>query len=232
MDVNDIINIIDQQDEILLSEKIDILNIMFLTIDINTTTIDDKENSFLHYCIINNNYEITEYLLDKGINSNIQNKNGETALLMASRKGYFRFVKLLLQYGANPDIYEKNGQDSPLLWASYYGHLEIVIFLIENGANPYHKYRDGRDAIRWAVRENHYLIVDYLLQYLKDLLYRDIYSETIMDMKTNYDIKSLLNSWIEKNNLSVIHYFINNQNEITEYKLVEIIGNYYYSDFL
>ena len=223
--IDEIIKIIIYEEELLFSEISMSLDCLLMTIDINS--LDEKGDSFLHHSVSKQKYDITEYLLQKGINPNIKNPHGETAFLQACRKGRMSFVQLLFKYGANPDIYD-NSNDSPLLWASYHGFVDVVIFLIENGANPYNKFRDGRDAIKWAVRENNLSVVIYLSEYLNNILDRDTYGDTIMDIKTSPEIKSYLNNIIQKNKIVLLKYFINNQSEITEFNLANMIGKYYY----
>ena len=48
-------------------------------------------------------------VLKLGINPNIQNKDGWTALHEASREGYLEIAKLLIEKGANVNITDKNG---------------------------------------------------------------------------------------------------------------------------
>jgi len=65
-----------------------------------------------------------------------KNKDGETALFLASRFGHLEIVKLLIKEGnlQKEDIMMKdNNGITALFWASYYGHLEIVKLLIEKG---------------------------------------------------------------------------------------------------
>jgi ankyrin repeat protein len=225
--INEIIKLINEEQKLAFSEISITLDSLLITIDINS--LDEKGDSFLHHSVIKQNYEIAEYLLIKGANPNIQSSNGETPITQACRKGNILFVKLLLQYGGNPDIYD-NSNDSALLWASYHGHLEIVIFLIENKVDPYHKFKDNRDAIRWAVRENSYQVVEYLSKYLNNILDRDTFGDTIMDVKTTPEITLFLKNFIKKNKLVMIKYFINKQSKLTDFNLVDIIGKYYYSD--
>jgi ankyrin repeat protein len=44
--------------------------------------------------------EITKILLDKGAKVNAKNNYGETALILAKKKGYTTITELLKQYGA------------------------------------------------------------------------------------------------------------------------------------
>ena len=52
---------------------------------------------------------IASYLIDKGTTLNIQNKYGETALHIATRKGYLDVVEELLKSGASKRIVDNQG---------------------------------------------------------------------------------------------------------------------------
>ena len=62
-------------------------------------------NTLLHKAFYSGNIsKLQELLNDNTININLQDKNGETVLHIASRKGNKDIVLLLLKYGANIDI--------------------------------------------------------------------------------------------------------------------------------
>uniref|UniRef100_A0A1A9WJ39 ANK_REP_REGION domain-containing protein n=1 Tax=Glossina brevipalpis TaxID=37001 RepID=A0A1A9WJ39_9MUSC len=59
----------------------------------------------LHYAADYGQYDVLEYLINKGANINIMDKHGITPLLAAIWEGHTKCVKLLLEKGA-----EQNGQ--------------------------------------------------------------------------------------------------------------------------
>jgi ankyrin repeat protein len=193
-------------------------------IDINTH--DTRGLYFLHYSTTENNYQITELLLQKGANANVQNFTGETPLLQSARRGSLELVELLIKFGANPDIYDYN-QDSSLLWAAYHNHVDIVIFLIQNDADLYHQYKDGRNAVRWAINEKHFAVVEYLCDLIRDTIHTDKHGQTIFEMTTTNDIKNLLREYITKNKISVLRYLLKHNTPLTEYRLIQLIGEFY-----
>ena len=61
---------------------------------------------------------------------NIQNNDGDTALIIASYRGHIEIVKLLMDDNRTyPNIKNKNG-DTPLIIASYFGRTAIVELLL------------------------------------------------------------------------------------------------------
>ena len=64
----------------------------------------------------------------------IQNKNGETPLHIASRYGCAEIVKFLCEYGANLDI-QDDQQETALHVASWHGFPEIVKYFCHFGCD-------------------------------------------------------------------------------------------------
>ncbi len=80
----------------------------------------------------------------------IQDKDGSTALHLASSRGLRDSVSLLIHNGSevNAEDYTK---DTPLHCASLAGHLEVVETLIERGAALTKNEPDGNTAFHYAV---------------------------------------------------------------------------------
>ena len=68
---------------------------------------------------------------------NFQNKKGETALFKAVKSGNIQTIKILLENGADPNIYTEYPKRTPLLGAlsKAMDNDEIVHILIENGSD-------------------------------------------------------------------------------------------------
>ena len=72
-----------------------------------------------------------ELLLKKGAEVNVQGKlEGFTALMTAAAEGQLEVVRLLLVYGADPDLEDKDG-DTAESFARQKGH-SVVVELLEN----------------------------------------------------------------------------------------------------
>ena len=89
--------------------------------------------------------EIIKMLLDAGAKINEQGDDNFTALIVAIARDHIGTVKLLLDNGANADIFIDNSEKrnsgdrlkfTALIYAARYGKKEIVKILLEAGANP------------------------------------------------------------------------------------------------
>lgn len=75
------------------------------------------------------------YLISKGADPNLTDKNGDTALIIVSRIGYDEGVKALLAHGAKVDHPNRLGE-TPLILAVQQRQARTARLLLEAGANP------------------------------------------------------------------------------------------------
>ena len=102
----------------------------------NSALVDSVNNqgySPLVLACYYNRLEFVELLIRHNVKLNDQ-PGESTALQAASYKGFDEVVHLLLDYGADPDIYDANGT-TPLIYASQFSHTEVVKLLLEYGAD-------------------------------------------------------------------------------------------------
>jgi len=159
----------------------------------NTNNINIQNNNgdtALMYASHNNNPEIVKMLLDNDANPNIQDQDGNTALIWAAKHTYIdivfvkggnpdiqkektafnlaairnntKIVQMLLDKGANPDIQNIKGKTA-LIKAAKYNNIEIVQILLDKDANPNIQNNEGDTALIWAVRNHNPEIVQILL---------------------------------------------------------------------
>ena len=77
-----------------------------------------------------------EAYVDAGANLDLTNKNGTTALMMASMSGHASVARALLEGGAAVDSANKDGVTA-LMMASKWGKAEALRVLLEAGADRF-----------------------------------------------------------------------------------------------
>jgi len=131
-------------------------------------------------------------ILEAGVDPNIQNNRGYTALIWASEYGNTDIVKLLLDSGADPNIQRNNGH-TPLSIAAEEGYTDIVRELLKAGADPNIKdYFDGRTALMFASDYGSLEIVKLLLNSGADPNIRDNQGTTTLMNASSVEIVKLL----------------------------------------
>jgi ankyrin repeat protein len=82
------------------------------------------------------NIKAVQELLDHGADPNLQDEDGDTALMFASLRGYTDMVSLLLlDHGTDPNLRNDFGW-SALMYASYMGRIDMARLLLDHGADP------------------------------------------------------------------------------------------------
>ena len=93
-------------------------------------------------------------LASAGANLNVRNKDGDTALILATGYGHHNSAKILIDSGANPDILGNHGFTALIVAASN-GDLEIIKALIAAKANLNICSSFGGSAL-WIAKNNGY----------------------------------------------------------------------------
>lgn len=99
-------------------------NLILKGADINFVFFNEYNNSFtpLILSILYGNKEISNLLIEKGIDPNIKDNYSRTALLFALEKGYVEIAEKLIKKGANVNIkfrYSDYENFTPLMWTSF-----------------------------------------------------------------------------------------------------------------
>ena len=116
-----------------------ILAIIFLVlISTNLYALTKDEESFL-WASETGNIEKVKELLALGVDVNIQDEEGLTALMNASSWGHEEIVKELIKAKADVNVQNLYGSTA-FMNASYEGHTEIVRELIKVGADVNKNY--------------------------------------------------------------------------------------------
>lgn len=100
----------------------------------------------------NNNYDgkYLNEILNKGVYINTVNRRGETSLICSSSCENVSAIRLLLERGADPNIYDKDNE-SALGYAVLFGNPEITSMLIEAGADLEVENDEGRTILHNAL---------------------------------------------------------------------------------
>jgi len=128
--------------------------------------IDSADNAGytpLHWALIRQNWEVAEFLIDKGANLNIQGTDGGTPLHCAANHEDIEIIELLLQKGALKDVKNLWG-NTPLCLASQRGCNKTVQFLISKGADISEKSNEGWTALHYAYKCGHKGVQNILIQ--------------------------------------------------------------------
>jgi len=140
----------------------------------------------------NNNIDLVRQLLDNGIDINVRDDTGNTALARASQEeGHDDIVELLLEKDANPNIQDHDG-NTALMWASYNVNIEIIELLLNSGANTNIPDHDGVTVLMWATDEGYTEIVELFLRAGADPTIQDKYGYTSLDMAYNNGLTDIV----------------------------------------
>ncbi len=118
------------------------------TVIVNTRDITTGETS-LHIVTQRRDLTWLRFLLAKGANPNLEDKNGTTALQLAANLGFVEGVEALVGRGAHIDHANSSGE-TPLISAVHRRDIGMVRMLLENGANPDRNDNSGRSARDYA----------------------------------------------------------------------------------
>jgi ankyrin repeat protein len=103
-------------------------------------------NTALHLAAFEGKQDVVVFLLDRGIDPNIQANDGITPLIAACRKGHLNIAKTLISKGANPNLADEAGI-TPLMAAAYSDNYDLVRFLLISKAKAKLQNLKGKTAL-------------------------------------------------------------------------------------
>lgn len=127
---------------------------------------DADSRTTLYILALENKYKIVKFLLEnaKGIDVNLADNEGRSALHVAAWQGHSEMVRLLIQTGG-ADV---NANDlearSPLHSCAWQGNHEVMEVLLQFGAMPDHACKQGATALGISAQEGHEPCVAVLLR--------------------------------------------------------------------
>lgn len=115
---------------------------------VNTRDVTSGETA-LHIVTQRRDAVWVRFLLSKGANPNIADKNGTTPLQLAAQLGFTEGVEILADRGAQVDVSNSTGE-TPLISAVHRRDSGLVRLLISKGANADRADNSGRTARDYA----------------------------------------------------------------------------------
>ncbi|XP_041374042.1 26S proteasome non-ATPase regulatory subunit 10-like [Gigantopelta aegis] len=116
------------------------------------------------------NGQVIEILENEDVNRNLLNRRGKFSIPLceACRSGNEEIIAILLQYRADPNVYDKN-KCTPLYIASSLGYRGIVEKLLETNADVNAKNEQGYVPLLSAIENNHFEIAEILMEHGADV---------------------------------------------------------------
>jgi len=97
----------------------------------------------------NGDLDAIKCFIDAGIDLNIKNKNGYTALILAAKHNNLEMAKLLISKGANLNVQSKLGWTA-LMYAAYARFIDMTKLLINSGADLHIESDDNITTLNCA----------------------------------------------------------------------------------
>jgi len=124
--------------------------------------LHDNDPSVMKLAMNKGNIEIIEYLIDAGLNVELKDAEGRTALLLAVEGGNDPVFDKLIQKGADYNIQDHSGF-TPLALAAQKGNEHMVDVLIGLNATPYVHAANYKSPLSLAIENKHLAIATKLL---------------------------------------------------------------------
>jgi len=145
---------------------------------------DFKPDDFFN-AALEGNLNTVSKAVKAGMDVNITNQNGSTALMLAAFNGHKHIVKYLLENGANVNMKDQNGRTA-LIYSASGNNAETVDLLIKEGAEIDHTDNvEGFSALMFAAAEGQKDVVNILLEAGADKSLKDKDGETCRDFAQN-----------------------------------------------
>lgn len=135
---------------------------------ISINTQDSKGRTLIYHAALNKKSDIALFLLARGSNPNIPDKEGNTPLELVCGNGDLKMATILVQHKANTNMSTSDankGSWSPLMEACKVGSRDMVLLLLENGADVNYTTKKTQNcALGLASSYGHESCVQLLLQ--------------------------------------------------------------------
>ena len=120
-------------------------------------------NSLLHLSVQNENYNLTEMLIEYNADINSRNILEQTALHLAIQTENHKIINLLLEKNADPNVRDINGE-TPMHIAAYNGDYKVIKLLLLFKADIYIMNNNKMYPIDYAKETGHKKCFDVLIK--------------------------------------------------------------------
>ena len=142
-------------------KKSQLLLLLGLFISISVTAVSDENLAppilYPPYAILNASYmgdeELVRDILASGIDKNLRDNFGDTALHVAIFQKNIMIIKLLLDYGFDPNAIVISNGNTPLHNAVASNNIAAARLLIQYGANKNIRAKNGQTPLEKARKE-------------------------------------------------------------------------------
>ncbi|CAL1530408.1 unnamed protein product [Lymnaea stagnalis] len=151
---------------------------ILLTMGVDKDCVDINHMTPLMHAVIAGSIEITKLLITWECQiDTLGGVDGNSALHLASQRGYLEICRALLDAGANVNIRNEK-EDTPLIVASVHGHLPIVKLLLEHHASINRRGYRECSALHEATEHGHYEVCSFLITAKAGLEDEDTFGNT------------------------------------------------------
>jgi ankyrin repeat protein len=146
--------------------------------------------------------DLTRMLVDDGMDCNVSNDAGESALLLANRlspssEETMKIVKLMVEHGAHVNATSKKGS-CPLIAACMRNNVESARYLIENGARIEQRTLVGDSSLSLAVWKDATEVAIMLIEMGSDIHRVDQFGDTVLVDAANNNNMLLIQTLLER----------------------------------
>ena len=157
-----------------------------------------EERNAFHLATMKGNVQSMDTLIEHGIDVNIVDKNGYSALHLATSRNEVNAVKLILNTKkADLDLANKYGY-TPILTAIENGHIEILQSLLDANASLDVKNKKGETAYKIAERSDNTQIFSRVNLNANQLAILKKQADAIAISKKTEEGKSKVRAWLER----------------------------------
>ncbi|MBD2628043.1 ankyrin repeat domain-containing protein [Trichormus variabilis] len=138
--------------------------------------------------------ETNQWLLAEGYNAedlNQRGKNGDTALMKATREGMYSVVKELIDGGA--DINATNNDHNNALWFACFGnHYDLMNLLLDANIDINNQNDNGATVLMYGASAGKTEVVRLLLQHNPNMNLQNLDDYKAIDFASNREVLRLL----------------------------------------